>query len=656
MNKLFIYLALCCFAIFTACENDGDKIIVSGLGSSDIVSSESDIVLTKENKDAPMLALTWNESELTISNQAMSLPSIIPNTILEISDTENFEKILTVEPNENIYSFTGAALNTLAKNFGFTPDESVPMYFRVNVAYGDNTKSYYSNTVVANITSYTIDMTKGFILDSDHAETGFVLYSPDSDGEYYGFTGSGAWFNWYLLEGDGTVWGNDGVDGTEFLLSSDESTHWNFWYPGQGGCYYTTLSAPNQQWTATYIPSLTLSGDLEAEMTFEKSEVKWFVSVTTTTDNATVKVSTTEAKLYNLSTGTSDDAAVAREFGFIAAADGSLSFDMTAANAGDITFGTAGDYTLTFYLADPTNWHYEITEGSTVVEEPVSPYLYLPGIDDGISGSWTFDNYLRLLSEDDLTYAGIVNVNSLYGYELAIEDGNWDDVYKLGETEGSLAFQGADNIPAPGIGLYLLQADLTNLTYSHTEVTSVSYAGFNDDWTLVEMTPASVEGVYTSSVTISAASEWGAQLYLNGGWDYHFGGSEGILYYNGDGLTDDASINTGTYDLVADIINQTYVLLGNEVYITGLNDVWDFESVVLTKSSTGVYNGTATINTPSPWGMAIHIDQSWNRYFGGSFNSLTYMGDNITDDQSLPNGTYNVTIDFINNTCSFEAQ
>jgi hypothetical protein len=89
------------------------------------------------------------------------------------------------------------------------------------------------------------------------------------------------------------------------------------------------------------------------------------------------------------------------------------------------------------------------------------------------------------------------------------------------------------------------------------------------------------------------------------------------------------------------------------VYIGGLNDVWDFTSAVLTKSSTGVYSGTVTITKASTYGIKIYVDTSWNRYFGGSFNSLSYLGANITNDQSLAAGTYNVTIDFINNKCSF---
>jgi hypothetical protein len=653
MKTKILTVIICCLAFFLACEKDGSLIRVFGLESSELMASETSVVLTKETSSSSVLALTWSESDLSLSDESVSLPPSVPEEIIEVSTSTDFESITEITPQSNTYPFTGAALNTLAKNLGFTAGESSPIYFRIRSALGNNTEPHYSNIITVDITCYSIDMSVGFILNVDKEDTGFILYSPDSDGEYSGFTGSGAWFNWYFLEGDGTVWGNLGIDGNAFVISSDESSHWNFWYPGQSGCFYTTLSTNNEEWTATYIPSLTVSGDIDATMTFDRPAVKWYVSFTTTATNATIMVKCDDAKLYNVSTSTDDAAAVTKTIGFIPQSDSTLTFDWNSASAGNITIAEAGDYTLTFYLADPKAWTFQLKSGTTVVVEPLSEYLYLPGIDDGISGSWTFDNYLRLISEDDSTFAGAVLINSLWGYNMSLISGEWTNVYKMGSSEGTLAFKGANNITAPVAGLYLIQADLKNLTYSHTAITSLSYAGLNDNWTMAAMDATSIPGVYSSSVTISSISPWGCKLYLNGSWDYFYGGANGALDYLGSGIVDDATIGIGTYDLISDIRNNSYVFLGNEVYIGGLNDVWDFTSVVLSKSSTGVYTGTAIITTPSSWGMKIYIDQSWNRFFGGSFSSLSYLGANITDDQSLAAGTYNVTVDFINNTCSF---
>ncbi len=653
MKTKILASILCCMTIILSCEKDGDLFRISGIDSAELLSSETAVVLSEDNSTVSVLALTWSESDLQLNDESARIPGSIPQEVIEISSSSAFDTIITVNPQTNTYGFSGAALNTIAKNLHFAAGVSTPMYFRIRTALGPNTEPHYSNTLQVAVTAFSIDMSIGFILNADGEDTGFMLYSPISNGEYAGFTGVTAWYNWFLLEGDGTTWGNLGVDGNAFVISNDESSHWNFWYPGIGGCYYTTLSVDDEEWTATHIPELTLSGDVNMAMTFERTAVKWFASFTTTSDNAKFKISG-NTKRYNISTSTDDAAAIAGTIGFVPQTDSSLTIEWNSASAGEITIPQAGEYTVSFYLADPKKWTFQITSGATVIVEPISEFLYLPGIDDGISGDWTFDNYLKLLSEDDSTFAGTVLVNSLWGYTMSLIKDEWNEVYKMGSTEGTLEFKGASNIAAPDAGLYLIKADLKNLTYSHTSITSLSYAGLNDDWNMIEMDETAVEGVYSSSVAITAASEWGFKLYLNGGWDDFYGGSEGSLVFGGDGITDDAALDAGTYDLIANLRGNSYVLLGNEIYLGGLNDDWDLSHGILTRSSTGVYTGSVTIDHASEWGFQIHLDQSWERFFGGSLDSLSYLGANIEDD-GLAAGTYTVTVDFINNTCTFES-
>lgn len=654
MKTKVLTIIICCLAWVTACKKDGDFLKLSGINSAQLLSSETDVVLTKDNAASSVLALTWNKSTISISDTSKGIPSNVPLEVIEVSATSDFAATSTISPSSNTYAFLGAPLNTLGKNLGFKAGVSSPMYFRLRRSLSNNTQPYYSNVVTVNITCYSIDMSFGFVLDEKKNDTGFKLYAPSSDGEYYGFAGALGWGHWFLLEGDGTIWGNDTTAGAFYTASYSRS--WNFWYPGNAGCYYTTLSTKNKEWTATYIPSLSVSGDVNADMTFDRTAVKWYVSFTTTADNQKLKVSSASASLYTKITGTTDANAIAKTIGFIPHADSTLTFNWDNTSAGDMTIAKAGDYTLTLFLSDPKKWTFQIKSGKTVVIKPLSKFLYIPGIDDGITGSWTFNNALRQVSEADSTFAGSFLVNSKWGYEMTLDSGDWTNVYQMGTTEGTLKFKSGTNITAPTPGMYLIQADLKNLTYSHTAITSLSYAGLNDNWALTTMNTTSVDGVYASSVTVNAASQWGCKLYLNGGWDYFYGGSGGALTYKGSGITDDATIGAGTYDLIANIRNNTYVFLGNQVYIGGLNDVWDFTSAILTKSSTGVYTGTVTISQKSSWGIKIYLDQSWNRYFGGSFSSMKYLGANITDDQSLAAGSYDVTVDFINNKCTFVAK
>jgi starch-binding outer membrane protein SusE/F len=567
MKTKILTVIIGCLVLVAACKKDGNLYKIMGMDSSQLQSSESSVVLTKATSTAKVLALTWKRSELSPSDTSVGLPTSVPKENIEASASSDFSNVIKITPTDVTFAFTGLSLNTLGKNLGFTSGVSTPMYFRISSGLGINTTPFYSNVVTVNITCYSLDMTIASIYTAPfakRADSGFKLYAPKSDGEYHGFTSAAAWSNWFLLEDDGTYWGNVGADGKEFNLSNDTSSFWNFWYPGQGGCYYTTVSTTNKEWTATYIPALTVSGDVAGTMTFDKAAVKWYVSFTTTADNKTLTVKCDNASLYNKTTSTVDLSAVAKTLGFIPNADSTLSIDWSSASAGNITISKAGDYTLTFYLANPKAWTYQLKSGKTVVVKPLSKKLYLPGIGDG-SGSWTFKNYLTLISETDSTYDGVINVDSPWGYEMTLDSGEWVNVYKKGSADGTLAFKGASNIPAPTAGINLINGDLKHLTYRQVAI--------------------------------------------------------------------------------------------NQIYVVGLNDVWDFTSVVLTKTSLGVYTGTATITKKSSYGIQILVEKdNWTSLFGGSFASLSYKGSNITDDQSLVLGTYAITVDLLNKTCSFVKQ
>ena len=633
-----------------SCEKDGDLIVVSGFETSQLSSNVTDIILTAENQETAVLAFSWTESTLSLSDGTMKVPASIPAVNIEASTMADFEDYITITPSANPHIMTGLTLNTLAKNLGMTPGESAPLYFRSISAMGKNTEAKYSEVITVDMTPYAIDMSKGYILNGDKEETGFFLYSPNSDGEYHGFMNATGWMGWYLREGDAMTWGNLNVDGNAFKLFNDEANQWNLWFPGLGGAYFATLSTNDEAWTATYLPALDVEGDVEGQMTFKRTEVSWLFSFTTTVDNAQFTVSGA-AKYYDQTTGTDDGLAIDKHIAFIPGEGNSIAYSFTD-EATAFTVPTAGEYTLEIFLADPTNLNYTITTGSVIIEDPISEYLYLPGIDN--SDPWNFNNYLRLVSDIDSTFAGVVDVNSEYGYIMSLAKDEWTDVYKMGATEGMLLFQGENNITKPEPGLYLIQADLKNLTYNHTAVSEVHYSGLNDEWDLLPMAETSSSGTYYASATINQGSEYGFKIYLNSNWDMFFGGSEGTLAYTADGITDDASLAAGTYDLIVNLTQSSYTLLGDEVYITGLNDVWDFSTVVLNKTEVGVYTGTAAIAAASTDGFTIQLDESWSRYYGGSFESLSYLGDNITDEQSLAAGTYYITINFITNTCSFE--
>ncbi|MBN1924529.1 MAG: DUF5114 domain-containing protein [Prolixibacteraceae bacterium] len=654
-SKIFTLVILLSTLFFTACEEDALYIEVSGLESSELVASQSTITLEKDSAAVVALTLTWSKSALNISDTSMAIPSSIPVMLMEISTTEDFAEVTELSAAAYTRSFTYIELNTIATNLGFEPYVSTPLYFRIRAKLGNNTDPVYSNVISVNITTYTIDMSVAFILNTDQEETGVTVYSPNSDGEYAGFMGATSWYNYYLLEGDGTIWGNYAVDGYAFVMDNTTVSEsiWNFWFPGQNGCYYVTHSTNSKAWTANLISSLSLSGDVTADMNFLRPEVSWMVSFTTTVANASFSVSGISA-LYNVDTSTDDAAAITGTVSFAPDGGNGVLFNQT----GTFTVpGGAGDYTMYIYLNDPKAWTYEITAGTVVIEDPISNFLYMPGIDDGISGSWTFDNYLTLTSEDDSTFAGVANVNSLWGYQLGLEIDNWTDVYKMTSgdaTAGTLGFQTGDNIPAPDPGLYLMNADLKNLSYSTTPVEAVYYTGLNDDWTLVAMDETDTPGAYTSEINITKASEWGFQIFIDDQWINKFGGGEGELVFNSaTNITDDQVIPAGTYTLIVNLTKGTYCIAGDALYVAGLNDVWDFSSAVLPMTEPGIYSGEVTISSDTPWGYYFLLyPDNWDFFLAGSEDALVYGGENITSEWYTTPGTYTLTVDIINRTCT----
>lgn len=327
------------------------------------------------------------------------------------------------------------------------------------------------------------------------------------------------------------LWGNDGVTGTPFLISEEDS-HWNFWYPGQEGCYYTIVNTQRQEWSALYIPALTVNGDISGEMTYNRKENKWTLTFNAEqTGMKTIQIAGTGSQ-YNVQTGTDDASAISTHVAF--GQDGEALTFGTVASDIDVNVGSTGEVTLTLDLSDPLNWTCSVTEGTAPDVPSVAQYLWVVGVDDGISGGWNFDQYITLTNEDELSYAGVVNVNSLWGYRLYTEKDVWTGCYGLSSgdaTQGTLAKDVETNIPAPVAGLYLIEASLSDMTYSTSAINSVQITGINDDWSLTQMTSTGESGVYSADISITASTPWGYKIILNENWDTYFGGTADKLIY-----------------------------------------------------------------------------------------------------------------------------
>lgn len=566
--KLYKYISVAAIALssvcFYSCNTDGDLITVKGGDDLTLDGTTSDIYLNKDDLNALALSLYWNDNGvLSTSDDRVAAPkNAIVNTI-QLSAAEDFESTVdfTMESGVYSYQFTHGDLNSAVGRLGFEGGVAAPLYIRIKGTLANNIDPQYSNVLKVNVTPYTIDMTKGYILSSSKEDTGNILASPTSNGVYTGFMGASTWYNWYLQEGDGTIWGNEGENWTPFQMSSSVSTvaYGNFWFPGVEGCYYTIVDTKTNQWSAQLIPSLTVSGGINGTMTYSRKTNKWSLEFNGTQGSATVLISG-DGKQYNVSTGTDDDSAIDTKVGFGGSAD-ALTFGTTA-SAVTVNIPASGTCTLVLDLSNPFQWTLEVSAGVQEEEQAVNQHLYVSGIDDGISGSWTFDNYLTLYNEDSMSYGGVANVNSLWGYRFYVDVDNWGDYYGMVDGgnayEGSLAYQLDSNVTAPEAGLYVLDVSLKSLYYKLFAINSVSYTGLNDDWSVTAMNATSTPGVYEATVTKSANTPWGVKILINESWDLYFGGGSGTLRLYQDGFDGDNDLANGTYTLTVDLIKGTY--------------------------------------------------------------------------------------------------
>ena len=563
--KIVRYMLILALATgILSCEKEGDFLTASALEGVTLDGGSDDIILSIETANELALTIHWTDNgHISLSNPNVLAPKNAVINTIQLSGDAEFSTVVEQRAEDGIFhhQFTHYELNALLSRLGMEGGVTYPLYIRVKSKIGDNVSPVYSDALTMNVTPYLIDMSIGYILDSSKEETGRSLYSATSNGIYEGFLGVTAWYNWYLREGEGTTWGNIGVDGSEFILSNEATTHWNFWFPGQSGSYYTVVNTALKEWSALWIPNLSVSGDVEGEMVFDRLANRWTYSFTHAAGGSVNVILSGTGKQNDRTTATDDAAAADTPVGFSGTAD-NIIFGSEATSITVPVSGT-GEVSLILDLSNPKQWTLSVTEGSS---EPVEipPLVYISGIDDGLSGSWTFDNYLRLYSEDDLGYGGAANVHSLWGYKFYDEVDNWSDAYGMAEGgtpfEGTLVFGGENNIAAPDPGLYIIEMSKKWLTYKLTPVTSISYTGLNDDWSLHPMHATATPGVFTAEVTIASPSPWGFQIIINEDWNLVFGGGEGKLVLHGSNITDDAALPAGTYTLTVDICKQTLAL------------------------------------------------------------------------------------------------
>ena len=542
----------------TACSKDGDLVTV-GRGDALTLDGSNNIVLDASNAIGLALTLHWNDNHVLNTNYVdVLVPAGSISNTLQISKTEDFASCYSLNMNNGVYQkqFTNAELNGELTKLGYEPYAEQPMYVRVASTTGANIEPQYSNVLEMTVVPYKIDYTYAIAMSKDKATELGHLYSPTENGIYTGFLALGGWGNWWLMENDGTTWGNTPVDGRVFNITNT-SDAWNLWSSGFNGCRYVTVNTKQKFWNEISIPSVTVSGDITGDMTFNKEKKQWTLVYTAeSTSPVTLQFSSPDSKLYNVDSGDSEDKGESTSLYFT-----STGISTSAPEGITLSAPQTGDCTVTIDLSGETP-AYSIEAGAAEEPEKLSQILYVLGNNN----EYKYDQWIRLSDEDNKTYTGAVVIkNCEWGYYFSKELEDWTPINQDPETADKKLKVSGDNIPAPDEGLYVVSASLGWMSYWYemdgAQVETVSYTGLNDSWEATAMTATETPGVYTATVNVTADTPWGMKILVNGSWDdYWFGTrSDGNLTWKAKDNGNPAGIDgNGTYTLTVDICHGTY--------------------------------------------------------------------------------------------------
>ena len=439
LNKILLTLASILALI--SCEKDGEKIYLQSLGSDELIATTDKVVLSVETSQKVVLSFAWKGQDVQINDTTVGTAAKAKN-YMEISLSEDFSgQIYKDETTSNSIAYKGGELNSIVNGLGAKVGEANNVFFRLGSATGENIPYAYSNVVKVDVTPYVMDMNTGVLLAADKTENGKTLYSENADGIYRGFLGIKiADKNFWLKEGDGSIWGNIADSEKAFVISSDPSNQWNFWFPDIAGCYYTVIDTQAEEWSATLLSTITINGDIQDDMSFDIENNRWICNYTSdSSKDINITLSGT-SRIFNATTGSTEG--ISDTFGFANSNDG-LVFGKTSDN---ITLHVEqGENSIILYMNVPEELPY-ITATNDATDIPSS---YPATIDMQRWNGTSMESMIllqRIDSENGIyegTYDGPYQKNDYYGFEF-IADGIWyradaSDNSKLAISNNSLS-------------------------------------------------------------------------------------------------------------------------------------------------------------------------------------------------------------------------
>jgi len=347
------WLFICAIAAM-ACEKTGDTVVATGFTDAELSTTAEAVALSEDEKDELALQLLWDPGEIHLTG-GYDAKSIAIRTTVQFALDEAFTTVArSQEVGSASLSYTHAKLNELALALGLEPDESTPVYVRVESKLAANVVSKYSNVLRVAITPYLPSAAADylFMATTDFSAFPWKLCSRGEDGRYDGFVRVDQWYNFYLASEESnaaeTIYGSYPADGNQYRLHAGDD-RWNLW-TSNGGYLYLQADVNTLTWSETVVQSLSVTGDFNGwstdatPLTYDSGRNVWTASITTT-----------DAEQWGIKILVNGD------WGFFFGAgpeEGQCT--LYRADASGFPYPHVGTHTLTLDLSDPKAFRYTV--------------------------------------------------------------------------------------------------------------------------------------------------------------------------------------------------------------------------------------------------------------------------------------------------------
>ena len=215
MKTKYIYLLLAGIFALMSCEEDATPILELKTAAALHALSQTDITITKDNKDAQFPEIAWDKADYGVS--------AVVNYVVTLTNTSTNKSIVIGETGDAKLAFTNSEMNSLLAKVGAYPGQTYDFTVSlVSEAYDAYTDAA-SNSITFKATPYdpnvdNITWKYAYVAvgypDWDYT-TAYLIGDPDGDGIYSGYANFDGAASYAII---------DGADLTKVLAKDQQVT------------------------------------------------------------------------------------------------------------------------------------------------------------------------------------------------------------------------------------------------------------------------------------------------------------------------------------------------------------------------------------------------------------------------------------------------